>query len=188
MTSSALKATLPAVAWSVGEYGDGKKETGYVLKHSGFICVDIDHLPEGYLYEKCLLYSSEDDYARIVKPRLKVAGAKLENIPWLNWMDTPRDDLDYGLFVVDPIVDIVDGGNINDAATVRKAIHNKLQPFLDYGTAVLGVHHNRKGFQDLTDPTQNILGSGAWTAVARHIIQCNRYLKKMHPKKLKTET
>ena len=49
MTASALKETLPAVAWSVGEYSDGHRTGDSVLEHSGLIGIDLDHLPQGYL-------------------------------------------------------------------------------------------------------------------------------------------
>ena len=45
----ALKAQLPVVAWSVGEYFDGQKSVEFVASHSGLVCIDIDHIPQGPL-------------------------------------------------------------------------------------------------------------------------------------------
>jgi putative DNA primase/helicase len=134
-----------------------------------------------------LIWSGEDDPADTLLPRLIAAGAERsrcffvkasriegETVPF----DPSRDLLsllsaidDIGgvdLLIVDPVVSAVTGDSHKNTE-VRRA----LQPLVDLAAAtraaVLGISHFSKGGQGL-DPTQRVIGSVAFAAVARVVL------------------
>ncbi|UUS61892.1 MULTISPECIES: AAA family ATPase [unclassified Acinetobacter] len=134
---------------------------------------------------KVLIYSTEDDPADTLLPRLMANGAdvskidiiagrindKGENEPFDPSQDFPKIEQyikanpDIKLLMIDPIVSAV-GGDMNKANDVRKS----LQPLVDlaneYKFAVLGITHFSKGSAGST-PADRIIGSQAFTALAR---------------------
>ncbi len=131
-----------------------------------------------------LVWSGEDDPADTLLPRLIAAGAKKERVYFitgarLNGEATPFDPArdmvqlvdaaqrigGISLLVVDPVVSAVAGDSHNNS-DVRRA----LQPLVDLAgvlnAAVLGISHFAKGGQG-QDPTQRVIGSVAFAAVAR---------------------
>ncbi|WP_441374276.1 AAA family ATPase [Acinetobacter lwoffii] len=134
---------------------------------------------------KVLIYSTEDDPADTLLPRLMANGAdvskidiiagrindKGENEPFDPSQDFPKieqyikSNPDIKLLMIDPIVSAV-GGDMNKANDVRKS----LQPLVDlaneYKFAVLGITHFSKGSAGST-PADRIIGSQAFTALAR---------------------
>ena len=134
-----------------------------------------------------LIWSGEDDSTDTLLPRLIAAGAvrsrcffvkaarrEGETVPF----DPARDLLGLlsaidaiggiDLLIVDPVVSAV-AGDSHKNTEVRRA----LQPLVDLASAtraaVLGISHFSKGGQGL-DPTQRVIGSVAFAAVARVVL------------------
>jgi putative DNA primase/helicase len=134
-----------------------------------------------------LIFSGEDDAADTLLPRLVAAGADRSRCFFVSStridgeshpFDPARDlsqllaavDLIGGisLLVVDPVVSAVTGDSHKNTE-VRRA----LQPLVDLAAAckcaVLGITHFSKGGQG-QDPTQRVVGSVAFSAVARVVL------------------
>lgn len=134
-----------------------------------------------------LIWSGEDGAADTLVPRLRAAGADLDRVFFVGQTTTgqrvrsfdPAEDLaaleecanDIGgvsLIIVDPIVSVVNVDSHKNTE-VRRA----LQPLVDLGArlnaAVLGVSHFSKGTAG-RDPTERVVGSIAFGAVARIVM------------------
>lgn len=134
-----------------------------------------------------LIWSGEDDPADTLLPRLLAAGADRrrcyfiegarrdgEVLPFDPARDLPQLQAaiekigGIKLLIVDPVVSAVSGDSHKNTE-VRRA----LQPLVDMaaacGCAVLGITHFSKGGQG-TDPAQRVVGSVAFTAVARVVL------------------
>lgn len=144
---------------------------------------------------RVLVYSSEDDWNDAIAVRLKLMNADMRNIAPLRSQYDPRLSFDWSaqqrgdnrptdfevllhilreepvsLLVIDPLIDIITGGNNNDAATIRRAIEERLLPIMSLGVTVVGVHHERKGARPDDLLLDRALGSQAWPAVARSVL------------------
>ena len=131
-----------------------------------------------------LIWSGEDDPADTLVPRLMAAGADRARCFFIEGARRdgevvpfdPARDLGQlleaiekiggiSLLVIDPVVSAVTGDSHKNTE-VRRA----LQPLVDLAAkcdcAVLGITHFAKGGQG-TDPAQRVVGSVAFTAVAR---------------------
>lgn len=148
------------------------------------------HWPDGTRCERgnILVWSGEDDHADTLLPRLLAAGADRARCYFVEGTRNedgalepfdPAHDLhrlqeavaEIGgvrLLIVDPIVSAVVGDSHKNTE-VRRA----LQPVVDLastcGFAVLGITHFSKGGQG-SDPAQRVVGSVAFTAVARVVL------------------
>lgn len=134
-----------------------------------------------------LIWSGEDDVADTLLPRLIAAGADRARCYFVTaarvdseivTFDPARDMLSLlssiqaiggvDLLVVDPVVGAVTGDSHKNTE-VRRG----LQPLVDLAAAtnasVLGISHFSKGGQGL-DPTQRVIGSVAFAAVARVVM------------------
>ena len=134
-----------------------------------------------------LIYSGEDDPADTLLPRLLAAGADRTKCLFVGGsriggevqpFDPARDMArllsavkqkgDIRLVVVDPVVSAVTGDSHKNTE-VRRA----LQPLVDLAAAcdcaLLGITHFSKGGQG-SDPSQRVIGSVAFTAVARVVM------------------
>lgn len=134
-----------------------------------------------------LIWSGEDDPADTLLPRLLAAGADRARCYFIEGarrdgevvpFDPARDLRQLlaaiesiggiKLLVIDPVVSAV-AGDSHKNTEVRRA----LQPLVDLATAcdcaVLGITHFAKGGQG-TDPTQRVVGSVAFSAVARVVM------------------
>ncbi len=134
-----------------------------------------------------LIWSGEDDPADTLVPRLMAAGADRARCYFIEGarrgdevvpFDPPRDLGQLleaiekiggiSLLVIDPVVSAVTGDSHKNTE-VRRA----LQPLVDLAAkcdcAVLGITHFAKGGQG-TDPAQRVVGSVAFTAVARVVM------------------
>ncbi len=150
---------------------------------SGKVWPDKTPSPSG----KVLIWSGEDDAADTLLPRLLASGADPSNIYFvqgskrfgkLEPFDPSTDMLrlqdeaeklgDVKLIIVDPIVSAVTGDSHKNTE-VRRG----LQPLVDLGqnlnAAILGISHFSKGGQG-SDPAQRVVGSIAFTAVARVVL------------------
>ena len=134
-----------------------------------------------------LIWSGEDDPADTLLPRLLAAGADRAKCFFIEGarrdgevvpFDPARDLRQLlaaieqiggiKLLVIDPVVSAV-AGDSHKNTEVRRA----LQPLVDLAAAcdcaVLGITHFAKGGQG-TDPTQRVVGSVAFSAVARVVM------------------
>lgn len=145
--------------------------------------------PDGSCCEpgNVLIWSGEDDPADTLLPRLMSAGGDRKRVFFvdgtringeLQSFDPARDMPalqaqaerigDVRLIVVDPIVSAVTGDSHKNTETRRA-----LQPLVDLAAnmnaTLLGITHFSKGGQG-ADPAQRVLGSVAFTAVARVVL------------------
>jgi putative DNA primase/helicase len=134
-----------------------------------------------------LIWSGEDDPADTLLPRLVAAGAERSRCYFIDGTKVdgqiipfnPATDMDclqeaieeiggVDLIIVDPVVSAVSGDSHKNTE-VRRA----LQPLVDLASvtraAILGISHFSKGGQG-GDPTQRVIGSVAFTAVARVVL------------------
>jgi energy-coupling factor transporter ATP-binding protein EcfA2 len=168
-----------------GAPGQGKTTIALAL---AAIVTSGGRWPDGSQCEagSVLIWSGEDDIADTLMPRLIAAGAEKSRVHFITGaridgekhtfdpardMNSLHDATDrignVRLLVVDPIVSAV-AGDSHKNAEVRRA----LQPLVDLaeyiGAALLGITHFSKGGQG--DPTQRVIGSVAFTAVARVVM------------------
>ncbi|WP_425219570.1 AAA family ATPase [Ralstonia solanacearum] len=134
-----------------------------------------------------LVWSGEDDPADTLLPRLLAAGGDRGRVYFVSGsrvngevesFDPARDMAtlqaeaerigDVRLLIVDPVVSAVAGDSHKNTETRRA-----LQPLVDLAAnmsaAVVGITHFSKGGQG-SDPTQRVVGSVAFTAVARVVL------------------
>lgn len=134
-----------------------------------------------------LVWSGEDDPADTLLPRLIAAGADRNRVHFitgarlngeLQAFDPARDMAalqaqaerigNIRLVIVDPVVSAVTGDSHKNTETRRA-----LQPLVDLAAsmdaALVGITHFAKGGQG-SDPTQRVVGSIAFTAVARVVL------------------
>jgi putative DNA primase/helicase len=136
-----------------------------------------------------LIWSGEDDPTDTLAPRLIAAGANQDRIYFVGNVDPqgerrpfdPAADTaklleaaqglpDLRLVIFDPVVNAVTG-NSHQNTEVRRG----LQPLVDFaaraGAVLVGITHYVKGGDSL-DPTKRVIGSVAFTAVARVVLGC----------------
>ncbi len=134
-----------------------------------------------------LIWSGEDDPADTLLPRLIAAGGDRSRVHFvdgtringelqafdpardMNALQAQAEQLgDVRLIIVDPIVSAVTGDSHKNTETRRA-----LQPLVDLAAnmnaALVGITHFSKGGQG-GDPSQRVLGSVAFTAVARVVL------------------
>lgn len=169
-----------------GAPGTGKTTISLSLAatiSSGGLWPDGSQAPEG----KVVVWSGEDDPSDTLVPRLKLSGAKLDNIYFVGnvhhgherrafdpALDT--DSLlqqlmklnDVRLLIVDPIVSAI-AGDSHKNAEVRRS----LQPLADLAAslrcALLGITHFSKGTTG-KEPVERLTGSLAFGALARIVM------------------
>lgn len=147
--------------------------------------------PDGSRCNECgnaLIWSSEDDHADTLVPRLIAAGADLTRIHFINGRisavgerDTfdPATNFDLlreaaariggaSLLLLDPMVSLV-RGDMHKANDVRRS----LQPVVDFAKAqscaVVGITHFSKG-SAASSPADRVIGSQAFGALARTVL------------------
>jgi len=144
---------------------------------------DGSSCPEGDV----LIWSGEDDPSDTLMPRLIAAGANINRVYFVgdNTITGKSRPFDLAtdvellleaalklqklrLIVFDPIVNAV-AGDSHKNTEVRRA----LQPLVDFaskiGASLIGITHFSKGGQG-SDPTKRVMGSVAFTAVARVVM------------------
>lgn len=135
-----------------------------------------------------LVWSSEDDPADTLLPRLLASGADRKRCYFIDCAERDGEEVPFDaardlaglrdaieeiggikLLIVDPVVSALGGTDTHKNGEVRRA----LQPLVDLAAecdcAVIGVSHFAKGGQG-TDPAQRVVGSVAFTAVARVVM------------------
>lgn len=134
-----------------------------------------------------LVWSGEDDPADTLLPRLMAAGGDRKRVYFVDStriageslsFDPARDMKalqaaaekigDVRLLVVDPIVSAVTGDSHKNTET-RRALQPLVDMASDMNAALVGITHFSKGGQG-GDPSQRVMGSVAFTAVARVVL------------------
>ena len=135
-----------------------------------------------------IIWSSEDDPADTIVPRLMAADADLAKVYILQGRINglgeiqpfdPATDIallaaeldrigDVGMIMIDPIVSAV-AGDMHRANDVRRALQGLVDLAEKYDCAVLGITHFSKGSAG-SNPAERVLGSQAFSALARTVL------------------
>lgn len=135
-----------------------------------------------------LIWSSEDDPADTIVPRLIAAGAdlskvhilqaRINNLGEMEPFDPASDAKllrqkleqlkDVGMIMLDPIVSAV-SGDMNRANDVRRALQGLVDLAEEFDCSVLGITHFSKGSAG-SNPAERVLGSQAFGALARTVL------------------
>lgn len=133
-----------------------------------------------------LVCATEDSYEHTIGPRLVAAGADLARVYRTEMVS--YDDIHLGLSLPRDLIEVRDAARETDAALllldplmsrlgdnldthrdgdVRRALEPLVSVADETGMSILGlIHHNKSG---ATDPLQLVMGSKAFTAVARSV-------------------
>ena len=137
-----------------------------------------------------LIWSSEDDPADTIIPRLMAAGADLSRVHIIRGAVTPDGEAlpfdpardipmlrrkiavtgGASLLIVDPIVSAV-SGDMHKANDVRKSLQELVDFAAAFGCAVVGISHFSKGSKGAS-PADRVIGSQAFSALARIVLVC----------------
>lgn len=135
-----------------------------------------------------LIWSSEDDPADTIVPRLIAAGAdlskvhilqaRINNLGEMEPFDPASDgkllrhELErlggVGMIMLDPIVSAV-RGDMHRANDVRRALQGLVDLAEEFDCSVLGITHFSKGSAG-SNPAERVLGSQAFGALARTVL------------------
>lgn len=135
-----------------------------------------------------LIWSSEDDPADTLIPRLVAAGADLSRVHIIQGRTNAQGDQDpfdpatdmdllratvdelggVSLLMLDPIVSAVKG-DMHKANDVRRALQGVVDLAEAYGCAVVGISHFAKGTAG-GSPAERVVGSQAFSALARAVL------------------
>lgn len=136
-----------------------------------------------------LIWSSEDDAADTLVPRLIAAGADLSRVHIIQGRMNaasgerepfdPATDFDLlkeavteiggaSLLLLDPVVNVVKG-DMHRANDVRRALQAVIDFAEAHGCAVLGITHFSKG-SGASSPADRVIGSQAFGALARAVL------------------
>lgn len=144
--------------------------------------------PDGLRCEnpgKVLIYSTEDDPADTLKPRLIANGANISKVSFiagrtskdgkLEPFDPAKDfskieqyiktNPDLKLLMIDPLVSAI-SGDMNKANDVRRSLLPLVDLANKYDFSIFGITHFAKGSVN-NNPADRILGSQAFSALAR---------------------
>lgn len=147
--------------------------------------------PDGEIYTEpanALIWSSEDDPADTLVPRLMAAGANLDRVHIIQGrinelgehepfdpagdFDLLRDAVDAiggaSLLLLDPVVNVVKG-DMHRANDVRRALQSVVDFAEAQGAAVVGISHFSKGSGG-SSPADRVIGSQAFGALARTVL------------------
>jgi hypothetical protein len=135
-----------------------------------------------------LIWSSEDDPADTIVPRLLAAGADLSRVHIIDGAVTPEGEhlpfdpathIDMlrravtvaggmALLIVDPIVSAV-AGDMHKANDVRRSLQALVDFASEFDCTVLGISHFAKGSGGRS-PAERVIGSQAFGALARMVL------------------
>ena len=152
-----------------------------------------------------LMLSAEDDPSYAIKPRLDVHGADPDRYFLAKgtshpngkkrWLDMRRDvELmeraivahDIGLVVVDPLSSYLPASDRNSEGDIRDALQ-PLQGLMERtGVAVVAIMHVGKS-ADGRRPSQRLLGSTAFTALARSVLMVADLPEDQQPEGIETQ-
>ncbi|WP_232427934.1 AAA family ATPase [Burkholderia ubonensis] len=135
-----------------------------------------------------LMWSSEDDPADTLVPRLIATGADLNRVHFVGSVTNQHGEImpfdpardvpllseriaqigGARLLIVDPIVSAV-SGDAHRANDVRRDLQSLVDMAARHGCAVLGISHFSKGSKG-SSPAERVIGSQAFTALARMVL------------------
>ncbi len=135
-----------------------------------------------------LVWSSEDDVADTLKPRLMACGADVTRIYFVQGVTDEQGEVlpfdpsrdiptlnaavsaigGASLLIVDPIVSAV-AGDMHRANDVRRGLQALVDFAESYNCAVLGITHFAKGSAG-SSPQERVIGSQAFGALARTVL------------------
>lgn len=177
------------LALLAGREGLGKSTLGYAIAADitrGLLPGEHFGNPRGVL-----VCASEDSWEHTIVPRLIAAGADLDRVfrteietydGMTYSLSLPRDfqrveeaavhpDVQAGLMVLDPLMSVIDSRlDTHKDREVRAALEPLARLADTAKMAILGlIHHNKSGS---TDALQLVMGSKAFSAVARSVHTC----------------
>lgn len=175
---------IGTLALLAGKQGLGKSTLAYWLAAR----ISRGELAGEFVGKPCnvLVYATEDSIPHTIAPRLVAANADMQKVHWLEMKS--HDDITLGLTLPDDFVYIDRACREKDAALlildplmsrlsykldtyrdgeVRRALEPIKRLAEDTGSVILGIVHHIKGTS--TDPLDAIMGSTAFTAVARSV-------------------
>jgi len=135
-----------------------------------------------------IIWSSEDDPADTLIPRLMAMGADLERVYIIQGKISdqgerepfdPASDMDLlklaaarmggvDLLMIDPIVSAIKG-DMHKANDVRRGLQAMVDFAAEQGAAIIGISHFAKGTKG-SDPQERVIGSQAFAALARMVL------------------
>lgn len=171
-----------------GAGGTGKSTLAFGL---AAIVTTAGLLPDG---TRCsasgnvLIWSSEDDPADTIKPRMTAAGADASRYAVIDGTRNergdkgpfdPANDMEalreavkgiggVSLLIIDPIVSAV-SGDMHKANDVRRNLQAIVDFAVEFDCAVLGILHFAKATAG-RNPTERVIGSQAFSALARMVL------------------
>jgi hypothetical protein len=137
-----------------------------------------------------LMLSAEDDIAYAIRPRLETHGADITRVVVMKgtrgegedgptrWLDLRRDVAameglvrahDVGLIVIDPLSSYLPQADRNSEGDIRDALQPLMGLMERTGVAVVGIMHVGKSAENRR-ASQRLLGSTAFTALARSVL------------------
>ena len=177
------RIALGTLALLAGREGLGKSTCGYWLAAR----VTRGDLPGQYAGDPraVLVCATEDSWEHTIVPRLMAAGAELERVYRVDvhnafgvhvGLSLPRDlvalernarAVGAALLVLDPLMSRLGDLDTHRDAEVRQALEPLVAIADRARMSILGlIHHNKSGS---ADPLQLVMGSKAFTAVARSV-------------------
>jgi hypothetical protein len=171
-----------------GAGGTGKSTLAFGL---AAIVTTAGLLPDG---TRCstsgnvLIWSSEDDPADTIKPRMTAAGADASRYGVIDGTRNERGDKGpfdpatdmhalrgavkgiggVSLLIIDPILSAV-SGDMHKANDVRRNLQAIVDFAVEFDCAVLGISHFAKATAG-RNPTERVIGSQAFSALARMVL------------------
>jgi hypothetical protein len=137
---------------------------------------------------RVLILAAEDDVEDTIRPRLERHGANLDDVMILEAVAEPDkpdrlfsigrhlpllreaiERYDLSLIVIDPLSSFLPQSNRNDEGEIRDLLTPLAQLARESGVAILGLGHLNRPNGTQRRPTQRILGSTAFGAVARTV-------------------
>lgn len=135
-----------------------------------------------------IIWSSEDDHADTLLPRLIAAGANLDRVHLIEGRTNqqgesepfdPASDLDIlrtaalliggvSLLILDPVVNLIKG-DMHKANDVRRGLQGVVDFAEEMECAVLGISHFSKGSAGVS-AADRVIGSQAFSALARTVL------------------
>jgi AAA domain len=177
------RLALGTIGLLAGREGTGKSTLAYWIT-ARLTCGELYGHYHGRP-KSVLVCATEDSWEHTIVPRLMAAGANLDlvyRIEVVNALDVhvglslPRDlldlekaaiDTDAALLLLDPLMSRLGDLDTHRDAEVRQALEPLMAIADRTRMAILGlIHHNKSGS---TDPLQLVMGSRAFTAVARSV-------------------
>ena len=177
------RIALGTLALLAGREGLGKSTLGYWLAAR----ITNGTLPGVYYGtpRAVIVAATEDSWSHTIVPRLIAAGADLDlvlrvdvesSLGFTTGLSLPQDvpavvqlahEEGVALMLLDPLISRLEALDTHKDAEVRQALEPLSRAADETGMAILGLIHHNKGFG--SDPLNSVMGSKAFTAVARSV-------------------